>query len=443
MSPVPYESAAYEASSLEGCYWATTCSVPGADRLEGEAQAEVAVIGAGYTGLSAALHLARAGADVAVLDRHGPGWGASGRNGGFACIGGSKLDRAAMTRSFGAEARREWVRAEREAIALVAELAGDLGLDIDRHSDGEAMLAHSAREMASIRAGAADAGAEYGVRAEVLEQEDLAARGLAAQGMHGGLYLPLGFGLNPRKYAAGLARGCLARGVQIHGGSPVTRIVPEGSGYLLETPSGRLRAQRLVLATNGYASDDLPGWMCARFLPVQSSVLVTRPVTEAERQAQGWTSDLMAYDSRHLLHYFRMLPEGRFLFGMRGGIRWTEPTHRAIRAQMRADFEAMFPAWTGVETPFFWSGLANLTRRLVPYVGPIGDWPGTVAAFGYHGNGVAMASWSGRQAAKLLLGEPHDLPDFVRAEPKRFELGRARRLALAGAYLWYGLQDRR
>ncbi|WP_171060587.1 FAD-binding oxidoreductase [Poseidonocella sp. HB161398] len=443
MSRHPYESEAYEAGSIDGCYWATTCDTPPAPPLEGELRAGVAVIGAGFTGLSAALHLARTGADVAVLDRHGPGWGASGRNGGFACIGGSKLDRGAMNARHGTAARVEWVRAERAAIDLVAQLAGELDLEIDRHSDGEAMLAHSQREMAAIRASAAGTAAEYGTTAAVLEPGDLAARGLAAEGMHGGLHLRLGFGINPRKYVAGLARGALAAGVRIHGGSPVSRIRREAGGYLLETPSGRLRAEKILLATNGYASDDLPDWMRARFLPVQSSVLVSRVITPEERAAQGWTSDLMAYDSRHLLHYFRMLPEGRFLFGMRGGIRWTPATHAAIRRQMRADFDAMFPAWTGVETPYFWSGLANLTRRLTPYVGQIGGWPGAVAAFGYHGNGVAMASWSGLQAAKLLLGEAHELPGFVMAEPRRFELGRARRLALAGAYLWYGLLDRR
>ncbi|WP_330848852.1 NAD(P)/FAD-dependent oxidoreductase [Mangrovicoccus ximenensis] len=88
MPRVPYEAAAYGAGSLEGCYWATTCDAPDCPPLEGDATAEVAVIGAGFTGLSAALHLARAGMEVAVFDRHGPGWGASGRNGGFACIGG-------------------------------------------------------------------------------------------------------------------------------------------------------------------------------------------------------------------------------------------------------------------------------------------------------------------------------------------------------------------
>ncbi|WP_161556055.1 NAD(P)/FAD-dependent oxidoreductase [Mangrovicoccus ximenensis] len=336
-----------------------------------------------------------------------------------------------------------WAWRASTLIDLVAELGDALQIGFDRHSDGEAMLAHSPRAMADIREEAAASAAEYGVAAEVLEPGALAERGLAARSMHGGLHLRLGFGLNPRKYVTGLARGCLAAGVRIHGGSPVIRISRGHGGYLLETPAGRLRARRLVLATNGYASDDLPDWMRARFLPVQSSVLVTRPITRAERQAQGWTSDLMAYDSRHLLHYFRMLPEGRFLFGMRGGIRWTPATHRSIRAKMRADFEAMFPEWQAVETPFFWSGLANLTRRLVPYVGPLGDWPGAVAAFGYHGNGVAMASWSGSQAAKLLLGEADDLPGFVRLPPKRFELGRCRRLALAGAYLWYGLLDRR
>ncbi|WP_226898604.1 NAD(P)/FAD-dependent oxidoreductase [Mangrovicoccus algicola] len=417
--------------------------MPATPALAGEAQVDAAVIGAGFTGLSAALHLARAGMSVAVLDRHGPGWGASGRNGGFACIGGSKLDRAAMIRAHGRGARAAWCHAERAAIDTVARLQAELDIDLDRHSEGEVMLAHSPRAMAALRAEAEATGAEYGVRAEILPPGALAERGMRAEGVHGGMHLPLGFALNPRKYAAGLTRGAQAAGAAVHGGSPVTRIRREGAGYRLETPGGSLRAGRLLLATNGYASDDLPGWMRARYLPVQSSVMVTRVLDAAELAAQGWTSDLMAYDSRHLLHYFRLLPGGRFLFGMRGGIRWTPEAHEAVRRRMRADFAAMFPAWAEVETPFFWSGLANLTRNLVPYIGPLGDWPGAVAAFGYHGNGVAMASWSGQQAAELLLGRRPVLPEFVARPPARFELGPLRRLALGGAYLWYGLQDRR
>ena len=437
-----YEPAAYAAGALDGAYWPETCAVPDFAPLEGEAEADAAVIGAGYTGLSAALTLARAGLSVRVLDLHGPGWGASGRNGGFCCLGGAKLSRAGMTARWGADGRAAWCRTEVEAVRLAETRIAELGLDVDRHSDGEVILAHSERAMAQISAEASLLAAEYGVTPLVLSAGSLAERGMRVAGVQGGLHLPLGFALNPRKYAAGLAQGAVAAGARIHGSSPVTRVLRDGTDYLLETPKGRLRARRLVVATNGYAAETLPGWMRWRTLPVQSSVLVTRVLTRDEQAAQGWTAPLMAYDSRHLLHYFRLLPEGRFLFGMRGGIRWTPETHRDIRARMERDFAAMFPGWAGVEHTHFWSGLACLTRDLVPCLAPIGDWPGAVAAFGYHGNGVAMGTWAGDRAARMVLGQAPALPPMLGRATRRFELGPFRRLALRGAYLWYGWQDR-
>ncbi|TMV76717.1 FAD-binding oxidoreductase, partial [Thioclava sp. BHET1] len=259
---------------------------------------------------------------------------------------------------------------------------------------------------------------------------------------HGGVVTPLGFALNPRKYALGIAHAALDLGVRIHGNSAVQEIRREGEDYILRTATGQLRARHLILATNGYSSDNLPDWMRARFLPVQSSIAVTRELTEEEIAAQGWSTDLMSYDTRHLLHYFRLMPNRRFLFGMRGGLTWTPAAQAEILRELRADLARMFPAWADVELPYYWSGLANLARDLVPFVGKIGDWPRAHAGFAWHGNGVAMASWAGDQLARLALGQPHQLPDFYQAPRKRFELGRFRRQALRLAYHFYKFEDR-
>ena len=128
---------------------------------------------------------------------------------------------------------------------------------------------------------------------------------------HGGLTIPLGFALNPRKYHAGLARAAQQAGATLHAHSPVTRLRPIAGRWQLDTAAGSVTADRVLLATNGYSSEDLPDWLAARYLPVQSSVIVTAPLTEAQRQAQGWTSRQMAYDTRQLLHYFRLLPDNR------------------------------------------------------------------------------------------------------------------------------------
>ena len=437
-----YEPAAYAANSLKGCYWVQTAPDPARyPRLEGEGTVEFAVIGAGFTGLSAALRLAEAGADVAVLDAHPPGWGASGRNGGFCCIGGAKASSAQIRARYGVAEAAMFHAAERAAIELVSDRISTLGLSVDRHSQGELQLAHSAKVFAHMRAEARQISATYGVQTDLIAPQDLAGMGLKAQGMHGGLRLDLGFALNPRKYALGLAQAVQARGGRIHGDSAVLSIAREGEYHVLTTEHGRLRARHLLIATNGYSSDAVPGWMRSRYLPLQSSVIVTRPLTENEIAAQGWSSDLMAYDSRNLLHYFRLMPDRRMLFGMRGAVRWTQASHAAHRAATRAHFDAIFPAWRGVETPHFWSGLVCLARDLVPFVGALGQGETTYAAFAYHGNGVAMGSWSGDQMARLAMGQPTDLPAFFQRSPQRFELGPLRRLSLPLALLHYRIKD--
>lgn len=438
-----YEDAAYDAAALDGCYWAGTAPALERPALQGSVEAEFAVIGAGGTGLSAALTLARAGGDVAVLDLHAPGWGASGRNGGFVCVGGAMLSRGALHRRHGASGLMAYRRAERLAIEAVDALVADHAMAVDRHSRGEVALLHRPAPAKALHEAAAQAQADYGVAARVLMPGDLAAEGMSGPRFHGGLHLDLGFAVNPLKLTLGLARTAEAAGARIHGASPVTRIGRAAGRYRLETPTGQLCARHLLIATNGYSAENLPDWMRARYLPVQSSVLVTRPLSADEIAAQGWSSDLMAYDTRSLLHYFRLLPEGRFLFGMRGGIRWTAATHSAIRRRMRSDFRAMFPAWARVDTPFFWSGLANLNRSLVPFVGALDGWENAHAAFGYHGNGVAHGIWCGDQMARLALGRPTpDLPAFYRCPPPRFEFGARRRIALRAAYAAYALTDR-
>lgn len=433
-----YEPYAYGQEARAECFW----HLPDHDwpRVDGDLTTEVAVIGAGYTGLSAALHLAQAGAQVTVLEAERPGWGASGRNGGFCCVGGEKLGPAAMARRHGETATRAYYTAERAAVELVAELLETHGIDAETHSDGEVQLAHLPSRMEDLRAQATDWNA-MGVAAEVIPGGALAERGMAGAEFHGAMHLKLGFALNPARYAHGLARAAQEAGADIRAECPVTRITPLAQGYRLHCPTGSITARKLIVATNGYSSDDLPDWLSGRYLPLQSNILVTRPLSEEEKAAQGWTTDLMGYDTRNLLHYFRLLPDGRFLIGTRGNIAATPDGQEAMRATTRADLARMFPAWAEVETPHFWSGLVCLTRKLTPYAGPLGDWSDAWAGLGYQGNGVAMGTWTGARLADMVLGRG-DAGTVHAAPLNRFPLGPARRLLLRAAFWGYQLKDR-
>lgn len=438
-----YPAFAYSEAPRAGCWWDQTCAAPDRVAQQGDAQADVVIIGGGFTGLNAALHLAQAGVGATVLEAERVGFGASGRNGGFCCLGGGMLDDVTLGRKFGREERLGWRQAELAAIRQVEDFITTRGVDVDRHSDGETQLAHRPRDFEEMR-GKLDHYAEnYGVTARLTQKADLAAEGLNA-GFEGAITVPIGFGLNPRKYVTALAQAAKEAGAVIYHNSPVLNVTRRDGVFDVTTPTGRIRAERVIIATNGYSSEDLPPWLAARYMPTQSSVIVTRPLTEAELAAQGWTSQQASYDSRHLLHYFRLMPDNRMLFGVRGGLLSNPASEARALRRARADFEAMFPAWRNVETPHGWSGMVCIARNRMPFVGEVPDQPGMFAGLCYHGNGVAMGSYSGALLADLVRGKTPErpYPAPMRGPLARFELGRFRRAVMPFVYAGFALSDR-
>ena len=435
---------AYGEGPVAGCYWAQTVADQPADfpAATGELSTGVVIIGAGFTGLSAALHLAQDGVDVLVVDAKHPGWGASGRNGGFCCLGGAKASSKDIAKRFGAAALSGWRQAEKDAVALVRDILTTHGIEADTHSNGETILAHNQSNARALQGDVERVKSEYGV--DALWHDPAALKDLGMSGpFHGGLTIPVGFGLNPRKYISGLVNTARNAGARIYGDSAVKTMVQEDGHIIVGTAQATIRAKRLILATNGYSAENLPRWMAGRYLPAQSNVLATRPLTQAELDAAGWTSRQMVYDTRNLLHYFRLMPDNRFLFGMRGGLLASPASEAGITRRARAHFEAIFPAWRDVETPYGWSGMVCFSSNRVPYCGPIPDLPGAFAGFAFHGNGVAMGTYTGALLADLAQGKTTRLPHpaVMQASAPRFPLGRFRRALLPAGYALAGLRD--
>ncbi|NVK35818.1 MAG: FAD-binding oxidoreductase [Rhodobacteraceae bacterium] len=428
-----------------GSYWESSVDELPEDRqLFGEAYFDVAVIGGGITGLSAAMRLAEAGASVCVLEANRVGWGASGRNGGLCCLGGTKHSEHDLIKRFGLEEARKFVDFQVQAIDTVAERIATLEIDVDRHSRGEVLLAHRQKDADGFADEAAFLSDTFGLRTTVWSAGEIVERGLAGPEFHGGLHLGHGFALNPMKYVQGLARNTRRVGAKLFSHTPVLKLERDASYWRLETPHGSVRAHRVVLSGNGYSRENVPTWLRGRLLPVMSSVLVTRPLSRDELTDQGWTSDLMACDTRNLLHYFRLLPDGRFLFGTRGGIFETRESIERVRKTSRADFERMFPAWAHVDSEFAWHGHVCMARDLAPFVGRVPNMKGVYAAMAYHGSGVAMGSLSGEKVAELMLGKTRaeNLPAVMNKPFRKFPLPWLRQLYLQGAYWWYGVKDR-
>ncbi|MEO1563863.1 MAG: FAD-binding oxidoreductase [Pseudomonadota bacterium] len=438
-----YDPFAYDTARPVPSHWMATSDAP-EQGSSVPASVDTAIIGGGFTGLSAAYHLAKEhGVAACVFDAAPIGWGASGRNGGFCGFGGSKLSDAQIARRYGADNLRRFYAVQSEAIDLVRSLLED-GIDADPQAEGEFCLAHTPRAASDFDEEAAQFKTLTGLEAPVYSKEALKQLGMHTGLAHGAMVFPKAFGLHPRKYVLGIAAKAQAAGATLCEDTPVTSVKPDGSnGWILQTPQGQTKAKRLIIATNGYSSEYLPDWMAGRYMPVVSHIMVTEPISDRLRADQGWTSHQLAYDTRTLLHYFRLLPDNRMLFGMRGTSNITPRDADTMARNVRRDFDDMFPAFKTVSASHHWNGLVCLTANLVPFVGKVAGAQNLWAGFGYHGSGVALATWAGRHLAARVAGaSTTPAPAFFGATPRKFPFPSVRRHYLPLAYKYYALKDR-
>lgn len=427
-----YDDHLYRFDRPQPSYWEATAGEPEFDAapLTGAEACDVAIVGGGYTGLSAALHLVRDhGIDVRVLEAGHIGWGASGRNGGFCSIGGTGLHGSALIRKVGVEQARAHYRSQADAVELVRELGREEGIDLDAFGEAELEVAHSPKAWAQMQQEYEVLKNALGMDVELVSADAARERYLNCSEQFGVLSMRPTFGLHPLRYCLGLAAAASRRGAVLHAHSPVVAWKREADGaHTLATRSGTLRAKRVIYACNGFMDEDLNPRFKARTLPVVSAIVVTRPLSDAELAAQGWRTQHPAFDSRRVLAYFRLLPDGRFLYGARGTTSGDPASEAAGHRRNIAAMRRAFPAWAGVDIEYRWHGLICYNASMCPSIGHIEDDPSVYFGFGYHGNGVNTATWAGKQLADWIGdgGRPAGLPLCSVGLSKRFVLARFR-----------------
>ncbi|MFN3614527.1 MAG: NAD(P)/FAD-dependent oxidoreductase [Rubrimonas sp.] len=435
----PLHPDVYDAKRPVPSWWAETAPpAPAAAPLSRDARAEIAVIGAGYAGLSCAATLAEAGADVRVLDAGPLGWGASGRNGGIVGLTSDKLTMAERTARVGeAEARRS-IMAQIEGAERLRAFCAERG--IETQGDAEALIAHDQRSWAALQA---ECGAlRWGVRGELLSREAYQERGFSGPEQHGALLVRPGFALHPMQLVLALAAEAQRQGATLHPGSAVAMWQRDGADHVLQTAGGALRARRVVLATNGFTRDDLHPAFAARAMPVISMIGVTRPLTREELSRHCWRETNPLANTRRMLYYWRMLPQRRLLFGMRGDLTGADASGPRWRDRLRRHLARAFPHWADIPLTHFWRGPICATRAYAPAVGRLPDDPTVLHAFGWHGSGVNGAQVAGRLLARVALGEQEDvIPALWRGLPPRIPLPGLRPVWLTAMLAGYRALD--
>ncbi|MGO1118292.1 NAD(P)/FAD-dependent oxidoreductase [Rhodovibrionaceae bacterium A322] len=413
--------------------------------LTGEESCEIAVIGGGYTGLSAALHLARDhGADVRLLEAGYLGWGASGRNGGFCCLPAAKLSIEQLIKTFGQEETKRFFDCQQEGARLNDDLAASEGFDFDKAGSGNWEVAHRAKMFPGL-AEYGEALSQFGIKTKVYSAEEFREVGHDSTEQFGALHMDYGYGLHPLKFARGLADGAVRRGAKLHPNSRVVSWSKEGGRHLLVCANGaRLWADKVIMATNGFTREDMHPGFKARTIPAVSNILVTRQMSTEELARHSFLTQSPICNSRNLLFYYRLLPDNRLLFGARGDMTGKPEDSKKMGAWMTRRFYEVFPNWQDVEMEYFWRGLVCFTYRRTPCLGALPEDPSVIYAFGYHANGVNAAPWAGREVAALAVGKgagEAGIPAPLRGLSPKVPFPFLRPLALRAAYLGYQLQD--
>ncbi len=390
-------------------------------RLEGAHRTDICVVGGGITGCSTALHLARRGYRVKLLESERIAWGASGRAGGHVLPGlGTGMD--TIAKGLGRDAARAVWDMSLEGLQLVDDLVREYEIPCDLRW-GYVHTAIRQRHMKMYREWVDQMATEYDYHdMELLDDHGVRER-VRSDYYIGGIHEPRAGRLHPMNYTLGLARAAQSHGAELHEGSAVTRIEP-GEPAKVYTEYGQVEADFVVLACNAYL-DELDPALRSKIMPVGNYVIATEPLDEA-RVRESLPTDEAVSDANFVLDYYHLSGDRRLLYGGQVSYNGREP--RNLRQRMEAKMTRIFPALAGVRVEYIWGGWVGITLNRAPHFGRVGT--NVYFAHGYSGQGMAMSGMAGKLMSEAISGQAERFDLFARMPHRDFPGGRHLRTPL-------------
>ena len=406
--------------------------------LDESITADVTIVGAGFTGLSAALHLSEMGYNVCLLEAVEVGFGASGRNGGQV-IPGIKLQPAEILKRFGQEQGEGVIRSTNESAKLVYQLIEKHDINCDLRKNGYIQLAFSKQSLTALQQ-RLEIHKQYDAPLRLLDADETSEI-LGTQDYIGGLLDADGGGLQPLSYARGLAEAAHKQGAQIYQHSPLTSLKSQGEHWLATSNSGEVRSKYVLLCTNGYGNlagrkNNWPG-LADSVIPLYSFQAATTPLPK-ELRAEILPHDHVVADTRRLLNYFRLDAEGRLIMGGRGGV--NDARSQNDYSHITARLHEIYPQLAVQPFEYYWSGRVAITLDHAPHLHQLA--PTVFAAQGYNGRGVGMATLTGKWLADIVNGSGNELERLPITPMKPIPFMRFRKPIIQMVSSFKGVLDR-